>query len=202
LMLQAALVEEDKVTLPTTEAKDKFVVGLWERAAKVGYAKGQNNLGECHLLGTHGLKKDPALAVELFSESIENGDLKALWHLGCCYQHGLGVAKDINKAIEYWSQAAAKGDIHAKEALQQNKAAVVQVIKEKIARGVYHQAYDACMPNQKSIIDSKVNKEKPADLDILVMDPKKRGKFVGKHIKDLNEEVHLKVIPIQRQCAG
>lgn len=201
LMLQAFMVEEDKVTPAAMKEKDKYIVNLWERAAKVGYAEGQNHLGECHLTGSHGVKKDPELAVELFSEAVKSGDLKALWHLGSCYALGLGAVQNMSKAIESWSEAAMGGDMHAKESLFQYKDAVILYMKNKIAFGVYHKLYDICGIEHKAVIDAKINKEKATDLEILIKDPKLRGKFIGKQIKDISEqEILKKVVPMKKKA--
>lgn len=59
---------------------------------------------------------DPVKAVECFQESakIEHGDLLvshsvASCFLGWCYDYGLGVEKDSEKALEHWENAALLG---------------------------------------------------------------------------------------------
>ena len=42
-------------------------------------------------------------------------------NIGYCYQHGEGVVKDLNKAVEWYQKAADKGSDKAKKQLENIK---------------------------------------------------------------------------------
>ena len=60
-------------------------------------------------------------AVKYFRQAAEMGDSEAQNNLAVCYEFGKGVKKDLGKAYEWYSKAAAKGNAGAKENLQKKK---------------------------------------------------------------------------------
>ena len=62
------------------------------------------------------LSADQTYSYELLKKA-ESGDSTAQRHLGSCYYRGLGIKKDITKAIELWEKAALQGDIKAQSNL-------------------------------------------------------------------------------------
>lgn len=62
------------------------------------------------------LRPDQTYSDELLKKA-ESGDSTAQRHLGSCYYRGLGIKKDITKAIELWEKAALQGDIKAQSNL-------------------------------------------------------------------------------------
>lgn len=56
-------------------------------------------------------------SLQYYQKAAELGDRRALYHLGRCYQDGLGVAKNPATAAQYYEKAAAKGDEKANFAL-------------------------------------------------------------------------------------
>lgn len=52
-------------------------------------------------------------ALKQFEPAAKEGDPKALYYLGLMYSGGFGVEKDMKKALEYYGEAAAKGNILA-----------------------------------------------------------------------------------------
>ena len=56
-------------------------------------------------------------AVELYEKSAQLGDSNAMCYLGNCYEEGDGVTKDLNKAREWYTKAAAQGSEKAKTEL-------------------------------------------------------------------------------------
>ena len=53
-------------------------------------------------------KNDLKIAVEYFFKAKELGNIAAINSLALCYQKGLGIKKDINKALELFKEAANK----------------------------------------------------------------------------------------------
>lgn len=70
----------------------------------------QNLLGKAYLEGKYGLDKNYNQARALFEKSADQGYSGGLKNLAECYEDGLGVHKDINKAISLYDQAGQKGD--------------------------------------------------------------------------------------------
>jgi TPR repeat protein len=58
------------------------------------------------------LRPDQKYSDELLKKA-ESSDSTAQRNLGSCYYYGLGVGKDLTKAIELWGKAASQGDIKA-----------------------------------------------------------------------------------------
>lgn len=76
----------------------------------------QNNLAICYDRGD-GVRKSYKKAIEWYTKSAEQGNVKAQYNLAECYEIGSGVKKDIDKAVEWYTKAAAQGDEEAKNKL-------------------------------------------------------------------------------------
>ena len=50
-------------------------------------------------------------------KAAEQGWAQAQYNLGCCYENGEGVTKDIAKAVEWYRKAAESGNVKAQFAL-------------------------------------------------------------------------------------
>jgi len=87
-------------------------VEWYRKAAEMGNAKAQNNLGICYATG-EGVKKDLVKAVEWYTKAVEQGDVIAQSNLGECYFNGEGVEKDLKKAVEWYTKAAELGNANA-----------------------------------------------------------------------------------------
>ncbi len=61
--------------------------------------------------------KDYAHAVEYYQKAAEKGDARAQCELGCCYENGEGVEKNMTKAFELHKQAAQAGNAKAQQRL-------------------------------------------------------------------------------------
>ena len=57
------------------------------------------------------------MAVEWYVKAANQGHTWAQNNLGNCYEKGLGVAKDITKALYWFAEAAQQGDKRAKKRL-------------------------------------------------------------------------------------
>jgi TPR repeat protein len=53
-----------------------------------------------------------------YQRAARDGNATALYNIGVLWEDGLGVAKDRNQAIEWYTKAAAAGNTSAKAALK------------------------------------------------------------------------------------
>lgn len=85
----------------------------YEKAAKLGDAHSQNELGMLLRNGIKGHDKDINRALILFNTAAKQGYPGAYLNLGKLYSEGLGVEKDYKKAIELFRTAANNGNVDA-----------------------------------------------------------------------------------------
>ena len=57
----------------------------------------------------------------VFQELANKGYAAAQYYLGNCYENGIGVSKDGEKAVEWYTKAANQGDANAQKALERLK---------------------------------------------------------------------------------
>ena len=88
----------------------KKACGLYEKAAKKGYAKAQTNLATLLSYGEGGVKKDLEQAIIWYKLAALQGCLKAKTCLGMLSLHGVGVKKNPNEAMYWFKRAADEGD--------------------------------------------------------------------------------------------
>ena len=60
------------------------------------------------------MEADAAETVKWYTLAAEQGDADALYNLGICYSRGLGVPRDIERALELHFKAAQQGHFAAK----------------------------------------------------------------------------------------
>jgi len=84
------------------------------KAAEKRYAPAETNLALGYKNGLGAAVKqgrqDYALAVQWFADAARQGDGYAALNLGILFEAGAGVQKDLNRAKDYYSQAAASKD--------------------------------------------------------------------------------------------
>ena len=80
----------------------------FEKAAKLGHAESQFNLGWMYSSGAGGIK-DLALAAKCYSQAADQGLTVAQFNLGRAYHNGEGISQDFEKAVHWYSIAANKG---------------------------------------------------------------------------------------------
>jgi TPR repeat protein len=85
----------------------------FEKAAAKGHAAAQNGVGRCHY--EKGRYEE---AFKWHTKSAAQGYATAEIKLGILYGDGLGVTKDISKAIEWYTKAAEKGVVIAAKCLR------------------------------------------------------------------------------------
>ena len=91
-------------------------VQYYHKAALMGYADAQNNLGICYELG-HGVTKSTTEAVKWYRKAAEQGHASAQNNLGLCYKYGKGVAQDNYEAVKWYRKAAEQGHADAQNHL-------------------------------------------------------------------------------------
>ena len=87
--------------LGLVEPSDEKAITYYQKAAELGSAKAMCELGWRYRQGTVALEKDPAKAIELFQKAAELGEPEASYWLARCYQFGIGVEKDLEKALKF-----------------------------------------------------------------------------------------------------
>lgn len=90
-------------------------VSLLQQAADSGLAEAQAFLG---VLFTKEPHLDAQRAVEYLWLAASNGDVQSRYHLGICYEKGLGVPQSLGEAVRTYQQAAALGHAPARDRLR------------------------------------------------------------------------------------
>lgn len=83
------------------------------KAAELGDADAQNQLGFCYYIGD-GIEQNYEEAVKWFQKAAEQGNAKAQNHLGICYAEGHGVERHLAESIKWFQKAAVKGETRAR----------------------------------------------------------------------------------------
>jgi hypothetical protein len=91
----------------------------YRRAAELGHARAQNDLGWL-LQNGWGVPRDDAQAVHWYRQAATQGYAIAQTNIGWMYQNGRGVPRDYAQAVKWYRLAAAQGD-----ALAQNNIGVM-----------------------------------------------------------------------------
>lgn len=109
----------------------KTALEWWARAAKQGNASAIGNMGLCYQAG-NGVAADSVMATKLYLRSIKEGNQTLFTQnvelaqkgsvfsnmlIATCYQNGIGVSKDVSKAIPFLTTAAEKNCLQAQKNL-------------------------------------------------------------------------------------
>ena len=95
----------------------KLAAQTLEKASKLGDTGADAMLGNMYLNGIH-FKKDYRKALVYIQKAVADDDPQALTDLAICYENSYGVARDMDKAIEFYKRRAAQGNEYAKRALK------------------------------------------------------------------------------------
>lgn len=105
-----AVIEKNNINEISDELKNII------KLAKLGVAEAQYALGLAYFSNTDfysesptNFIKDYSQAVKWFSKAAEQGHIEAQVQLGICYENGLGVDKNKDKAYYWWQKAAEQG---------------------------------------------------------------------------------------------
>lgn len=90
-------------------------VSMLKRAADSGLREAQAFLG---VLFTKEPYLDEQRAVKYLWLAASNGDSQSRYHLGICYEKGLGVQRNLGEAVRCYQQSAALGNAPAQERLR------------------------------------------------------------------------------------
>lgn len=61
-------------------------------------------------------KRDYSAAVAMFLKAVQQGNTRAMYYLGICYEYGRGVPKQCSSALEWYRRAEEKGHWDARNA--------------------------------------------------------------------------------------
>lgn len=87
---------------------------ILERIEKYNDAEAMNMLGCYYQDGDEGFPVDYSKAVELFRQASELGCADAHYNLGCAYERGRSLERDMKQAVNHWQIAAMKGNEEAR----------------------------------------------------------------------------------------
>ncbi len=105
----------------------------YRRAADLGAAGAQYNLGNLYISGT-GVPRNNQKAFKLFQQAARHGDPLAQTNLGALYSQGLGVPIDNSKAYMWSTIAAASGDAQARANRDATSVLLTQSEKQSAER--------------------------------------------------------------------
>jgi len=101
-------------TSSTTEMKKEKLESLYyfQHSADLGEKNAQVYLGKLYFKGEQ-VRQDFKIALRYFKLASKQSDDFSQNIIGICYNGGLGVDKNREKAEKYWQQAAEKGNFNA-----------------------------------------------------------------------------------------
>ena len=76
------------------------------RAVEGGDNKAKTKLAWYKLSGRGGAEVDEEGAVALLEERVKDKDVEAMWMLGLCYEYGMGVEQDLERAEELYKESS------------------------------------------------------------------------------------------------
>ena len=83
--------------------EDPDAAFYWLSRTSPENAAGRCFLGACYVIGK-GTKQDERTAAELFRDSAALGFPPAQYELGLCYEHGIGLERNMARAGTVWSR--------------------------------------------------------------------------------------------------
>ena len=77
------------------------------RAVEGGNNEAKTKLAWYKLSGCGDAEVDEEGAVALLEERVKDKDVEAMWMLGLCYEYGMGVEQDLERAEELYKESCA-----------------------------------------------------------------------------------------------
>ncbi|XP_015149110.2 death ligand signal enhancer isoform X1 [Gallus gallus] len=90
-------------------------VTFLEQAAVAGLTEAQAYLGVFYM---RGLQPKEKKGLKYLLLAAKNGDAQSRYHVGVCYEKGLGVQQNLAEAMRHYQQSAAAGNRNAQERLR------------------------------------------------------------------------------------
>lgn len=87
------------------EPSDEKAVEYYLKAVELGSPYAMCEMGKWYRQGTVAVEKNTEKALELFEKAAELGEPRAFKELAHCYEYGMGVEKDLQKALQYAKDA-------------------------------------------------------------------------------------------------
>jgi TPR repeat protein len=100
------------------DALPEMAVELYRRAAAVGYAAAENDLGTMYHAG-EGVVQDYEMARKWFEFAYLDGEIQAARNLGIIYEFGQGVERNRIEAVNWYRKAAEGGNAQAQARLEE-----------------------------------------------------------------------------------
>ena len=91
---------------------------LYQRSAQKGYFKGQSNYANFLLTGQGGGPPDKVQAYQWLLKAAEQGHARAMFNLGRMLEKGDGIAKDEERALNWYQRAVAAGHQEAEQRIE------------------------------------------------------------------------------------
>ena len=109
---------EEQGTGKSKEALDAAQYREAVSAMKNGDVKAKTKVAYNKLTGLGGVEVDEEGAVALLDECAKAGDSEAMWMLGLCYEYGIGIEQDIERAVLLYQQSSEGGNVVGKFLLE------------------------------------------------------------------------------------
>ena len=95
-----------------TREEYEQAVTLFKKAAMLGHASAQYQLGLCYYWGV-GIQKDYTQATFVLRDASLQGDSRAQYLLGWCMYYGQGVERNVNSAVSLFMKSAEQNNSEA-----------------------------------------------------------------------------------------
>ncbi|KAM9289037.1 death ligand signal enhancer [Morus bassanus] len=117
-------------------------VAFLEQAAMAGITEAQAYLGVFYMRGLHPKEKR---GLKYLLLAAKNGDAQSRYHVGVCYEKGLGVQQNLAEAMRHYRQSAAAGNRNSQERLRVLEEEVEDVqIKHPFPSGIRASSSSPC----------------------------------------------------------
>ncbi|XP_039339051.1 death ligand signal enhancer isoform X2 [Mauremys reevesii] len=101
--------------LPSRDPRQQSAQRQPEGKGQVSLPEAQAYLGVLYMKGLQSAKQR---ALKYLWLAAKNGDSQSRYHVGVCYEKGLGVQQNFTEAMEHYQHSAAAGNRHAQERVQ------------------------------------------------------------------------------------